>query len=31
MSDVKMIMTAYGVDYALTMERFMQQERMRCV
>lgn len=28
MSDVKMIMTAYGVDYALTMERFMQQERM---
>ncbi len=28
MSDVKMIMTAYGVDYALTMERFMRQERM---
>ena len=28
MPNVKTIMEAYGVDYALTMERFMQQESL---
>ena len=28
MADVKIIMETYGVNYALTMERFMRQEKM---